>query len=323
MLKSAWLVAAFTMMSLSTGTAARAEYPEQNITIVVPYPPGSTADLLARQLGQQISIDWGKQVVVENRPGAGGSVGADFVAHAKPDGYTLLLCTNSPLTTNLALYKSLQYDTLRDFSPIDLLGGNGLVIVANPSENLKTFSDLIALAKKKPDSVTIGTSGNGTTAHLALAQINKSAGVVMTHVPYNGGMPSLTAAMSGEVQATISDTTAALPSIHDGRLVALVSTASQRPQAAPDIPTLNESGYPGLSVEAWAGLLAPKGTPDAVIQKLNTEANRILAMPAVREQLITLGVDPSGSTPQEFLDVIKRDIPVWRERVEAAGLAVD
>jgi tripartite-type tricarboxylate transporter receptor subunit TctC len=311
------------VVSMFMGSSARAAYPEQNITIVVPYPPGSTADLLARELGRQMTIDWGKQVIVENRPGAGGSVGADFVAHAKPDGYTLLLCTNSPLTTNLALYKSLKYDTLRDFSPIDLLGGNGLVVVANPSEKLKTFGDLIALAKKKPDSVTVGTSGNGTTAHLALAQINKTAGVVMTNVPYNGGTPSLTAAMSGEVQATIADTTAALPMIRAGRLVALASTAAKRPQAAPEIPTLQESGYPGLVVEAWVGLLAPKGAPDDTIQKLNTEANRILAMPAVRAQLIKLGVDPSGDTAQEFQAVIKRDIPLWRDRVKAAGLAVE
>ena len=323
MLRAAWLVAAIAVMSILTGVSARAEYPEQNITIVVPYPPGSTADLLARQLGQQMTIDWGKQVIVENRPGAGGSVGADFVAHAKPDGYVLLLCTNSPLTTNPSLYKSLTYDAIRDFEPIGMLGGNGLVIVANPKANLKTFADLIALAKKKPDSVTVGTSGNGTTAHLALAQINKSAGVVMTHVPYNGGMPSLTAAMSGEVQVTISDTTAALPLIRDGRLVALASTASQRPQMAKEIPTLGESGFPGLAVEAWAGLLAPKGTPDAIIQKLNAEANRILAMPAVSEQLVRLGVDPATSTPKELQEIIKRDIPIWRDRVKEAGVAVD
>jgi tripartite-type tricarboxylate transporter receptor subunit TctC len=323
MIRTAVIAAALSVLAACMATAAQAEYPDRNITIVVPYPPGSTADLLARELGQQMTMDWGQQVLVENRPGAGGSVGADFVAHAKPDGYTLLLCTNSPLTTNLALYKSLKYETLRDFAPIALLGGNGLLVVTTPSQKLKTFQDLIELAKKKPDSISVGTSGNGTTAHLALAQINKSAGVVMTHVPYNGGTPSLTAVMSGEVQVTISDTTAALPSIRDGRLIALASTASHRPQVAPEIPTMEESGYPGLVIEAWAGLLAPNGTPDDIIQKLNIEANRILAMPAVRDQLVKLGVDPAGSTSQEFLDVIKRDIPVWRDRVKAAGLAID
>jgi tripartite-type tricarboxylate transporter receptor subunit TctC len=302
---------------------ARAEYPEQNIAIVVPYPPGSTADLLARQLGQQMTMTWGRQIIVENRPGAGGSVGTDFVAHAKPDGYTLLLCTNSPLTTNLALYKSLKYDTLRDFAPINLLGSNGLLVVANPATKFKTFADLIEAAKKKPNGIAVGTSGNGTTAHLALAQINKAAGVMMTHVPYDGGTPSLTAAMSGEVQVAIVDTTAALPLVRDGRLIALASTAEKRPQVAPEIPTIAESGYPGLSVEAWAGLLAPKGTPDAVIQKLNTETNRILAIPSVRAQLIQLGIDPAGSTSQEFLAKIMRDIPLWRDRVKEAGLSLD
>jgi tripartite-type tricarboxylate transporter receptor subunit TctC len=196
-------------------------------------------------------------------------------------------------------------------------------VVATPAQNLKTFQDLIALAKKKPDSVSVGTSGNGTTAHLALAQIDKSAGVTMTHVPYNGGTPSLTAAMSGEVQVTIADTAAALPLVRDGRLVALASTAAHRPQVAPEIPTIDESGYPGVAIEAWAGLLAPHGTPDDIIQKLNAEANRVIAMPAIREQLIKLGIDPASSTPAEFLEVIKRDIPVWRDRVKAAGLAID
>jgi len=323
MLKRALAAAAFVMCAVFSAAGAHAEYPEQNITIVVPYPPGSTADLMARQLGEKITIDWGKQVIVDNRPGAGGSVGADYVAHAKPDGYTLLMCTNSPLTTNLALYKSLHYDTLRDFAPIVLLGSNGLVVVAAPSENLKSFQDLIARAKSKPGSINVGTSGNGTTAHLALAQINSAAGVTMTHVPYNGGVPSLTAAMSGEVDVTISDIVPALPLIHDGRLVALASTAAHRPQVAKNIPTIAESGYPGLAVEAWLGALAPAGTPAAIVERLNSEMNTILATPAVRQQLITLGVDPAGGTVQGFQELIRHDIPLWQDRVKSAGLAID
>ncbi len=322
MLKKIFLATALIVTSFCTGSAARADFPEQNITIVVPYPPGSTADLLARQLGQHMSTTWGKQIIVENRPGAGGSAGADFVAHAKPDGYTLLLCTNSPLTTNLALYKTLKY-TADDFAAIDDLGGNGLLVVANPSLKLKTFGDLIELAKKRPNSISVGTSGNGTTAHLALAQINKSAGVIMTHVPYNGGTPSLTAVMSGEVQVTIADTTAALPLVRDGRLVVLASSASQRPQVAPEIPTIDESGFKGLVVEAWAGLFAPKGTPEAVVNKINAEANRILAIPDVKQQLIRLGIDPAGSTPQAAASRIKTDGPIWRDRVKEAGVALD
>lgn len=325
--KALWLTVLSLLAALPENSAsansALVSYPEQNITIVVPYPPGSSADVLARQLGEKITLDWGKQVIIDNRPGAGGSIGAEFVAHAKPDGYTLLLCTNSPLTTNLALYKSLHYDTLRDFAPIIELGSNGLLVVADPSQHLKTFKDLIALAKSQPGQVNVGTSGNGTTAHLALEQIDKTAGVTMTHVPYNGGMPSLTAAMSGEVQVTIADTTPALPLIRAGRLVALASTAARRPQAAPAIPTIEESGYRGLTVEAWVGLLAPSGTSNDIINRLNLEANRILAMPQMRKQIITFGLDPLGGTPQAFLDLIKRDIPAWRNRVKAAGLAVD
>ena len=323
MLGRALTVAAFVAFAALAAGSARAEYPEQNITIVVPYPPGSTADLLARQLGEKMTADWGRQIIVDNRPGAGGSVGADLVAHAKPDGYTLLLCTNSPLTTNPALYKTLHYDALRDFAPVVQLGSNGLVVVAAPSQKLKTFQDLVARAKAKPGSINVGTSGNGTTAHLALAQIDGTAGVDMTHVPYNGGVPSLTAAMSGEVEVTISDIVPALPLVRDGRLVALASTAAKRPQVAPEIPTIAESGYPGIAVEAWLGLLAPKGTPDAVVEKLNAEANKILETAAVRQQLVSLGIDPLGGTVAGFSGVIARDIPVWRDRVKAAGLAVD
>lgn len=323
MLRHSLLVAALAILSVFSVNVARADYPDRNITIVVPYPPGSTADLMARQLGQQMTLDWGKQVIVENRPGAGGSVGADFVAHATPDGYTLLLCTNSPLTTNPALYKSLKYDALKDFEPVGLLGGNGLVLVTNPSQNIKSLDDFIKLAKAKPDAVSVGTSGNGTTAHLALAQIAKSAGIKLTHVPYNGGAPSLTAAMSGEVQVTISDITAALPLIKDGRLIALASTASHRPTVAPDIPTLSESGLPGVAIEAWVGLLAPHGTPGSIVKTLNEEANRTLALPAVRDQLIKLAIDPQTSTPEGMLETIKRDIPLWRDRVKEAGVVLD
>ena len=323
MFKKALTAAAFVMIGMFTAAGARAEYPEQNITIVVPYPPGSTGDLIARQLGEKMTADWGKQVIVDNRPGAGGSVGADYVAHAKPDGYTLLLCTNSPLTTNLALYKSLHYDTQRDFAPIVLLGQNGLVVVAAPSQNLKTFQDLIKLAKSKPNGINVGTSGNGTTAHLALAQINKTAGVSLVHVPYNGGVPSLTAAMSGEVEVTISDIVPALPLIRDGRLVALASTAAERPQVAKEIPTIAESGFPGIVVEAWLGALAPKGTPSEIVEKLNREANKILETPSVREQLIKLGIDPKGGTVDGFQQQIVHDIPLWSDRVKSAGVSVE
>jgi tripartite-type tricarboxylate transporter receptor subunit TctC len=304
-------------------SAALAGYPDRPITIVVPYTPGGTVDLLARALGREMSQSWGQQVIVDNRPGAGGSVGAEYVAKAPADGYTLLMSTNSPLTTNLALYRSLHYETLRDFVPIVLTGENGLVVVANPKVPVKSFSDLIALAKQKPDSLAAGTSGNGTTAHISLAQINKLAGVQITHVPYNGGVPSLTAAMSGEVQITLTDIVPALPLIRDGRLKVLATTSEHRPQVAPEIPTIAESGYPGFNIVAWNGVLAPKGTSADIVQMLNKEINRILATPAVRQQIVTLGIDPLGGTSAAFTDLLKEDIPRWKALVIDAGVKLE
>jgi len=302
---------------------ALAGYPDHPITIVVPYTAGGTVDLLARAIGREISQSSGQQVIIDNRPGAGGSVGAEFVAKASNDGYTLLMCTNSPLTTNLALYPSLHYDTLRDFVPILLTGENGLVVVANPSLPAKSFSELIALAKKEPGALAAGTSGNGTTAHISLAQINKRAGVQITHVPYNGGVPSLTAVLSGEVQITLTDIVPALPLIRDGRVRVLATTSEHRPQVAPEIPTIAESGYPGFNVVAWSGLLAPKGVSPEVVKFLNTQVNRVLQTPEVRKQIISIGIDPLGGTSEEFTSLLKVDIPRWKAMVVDAGVKLE
>jgi tripartite-type tricarboxylate transporter receptor subunit TctC len=291
-----------------------AGYPDRPITIVVPYTAGGTVDLLARAIGREISQSSGQQVVIDNRPGAGGSVGAEYVAKASNDGYTLLMSTNSPLTTNLALYPSLHYDTMRDFVPVLLTGENGLA---------KSFGEMIALAKKQPGMLSAGTSGNGTTAHIALAQINKRAGVQITHVPYNGGVPSLTAAISGEVQITLTDIVPALPLIRDGRLRVLASTSEHRPQVAPEIPTIAESGYPGFNIVAWNGLLAPKGVSPEVVKFLNQQVNRILEIPDVRKQIITIGIDPLGGTPEAFTSLLKEEIPRWKAMVVDAGVKLE
>jgi tripartite-type tricarboxylate transporter receptor subunit TctC len=314
------VAAAVAAASLSPALAG---YPDHPITIIVPYTPGGTVDLLARLLGRQLTQSTGQQVVVDNRPGAGGSLGAEYVAKASNDGYTLLMSTNSPLTTNLALYRSLHYDTLRDFVPVLLTGENGLVVVANPSVPVKTFSDLIALAKKQPGALAAGTSGNGTTAHIALAQINKRAGVEITHVPYNGGVPSLTAVMSGEVQITLTDIVPALPLIRDGRLKVLATTSEHRPQVAPAIPTIAESGYPGFNIVAWNGLLAPKGVPPEVVQLLNTQFNRFLETPDVRRQIVAMGIDPLGGSAEAFTSLLKEEIPRWKNMVIDAGVKLE
>lgn len=302
---------------------ARAAYPDKPIHIVVPYTPGGTVDLLARAMAPYLTKDWGQQIVVENRPGAGGSVGAAYVAAAAGDGYTLLLSTNSPLTTNVALYKTIQYDPLRDFVPVIIAGENAPVLVVSPKLPVKSVSDLIALAKKEPGKLIASSSGNGTTAHLSLAQLNKQAGIDITHVPYRGGVPSLTAVVSGEAQLVFSDNVPALPMIRDGRLRALATTGARRSGVSPDVPTMAESGLKGFNIATWTGLVAPKGTPADIVQKLNAEITKILKEPEFRQNISKMGIDPVGDTPEEFAKFLATEIPLWRQRAIDAGLKVD
>ena len=304
-------------------TPSFAEYPDHAIQIVVPYTPGGTVDLLARALGPRLTAAWGQPVVILNRPGAGGSVGAEFAAKSAPDGYTLFISTNSPLTTNLALYPSLGYEPLRDFEPVILAGENSLVLAANPKLPVKSAKDLIELAKRKPGELNAATSGNGSTGHLSLASFNKQAGVSITHVPYRGGVPSLTAAIAGEVQLVFSDIVPAVPQIRDNRLTALGLTGLRRAQIAPDIPTLDESGLPGFSITAWIGVVAPKGTPKDIVQKLNLEIGRALEDLEFARQISTMGIDPLGSTPDEFTAFLRKEIPRWKQAVQDADVKVE
>jgi len=314
---------AVAALLVAGSSPSRAEYPDRTIEIVVPYTPGGTVDLLARALAPRFTAAWGQPVVILNRPGAGGSVGAEFVAKSAPDGYTLFISTNSPLTTNLALYPSLGYDPLRDFEPIILAGENPLVLAANPKLPVANVKDLIALAKSEPGKLNAGTSGNGSTGHLSLATFNKAAGVSIAHVPYRGGVPSLMAAISGEVQLVFSDIVPAMPQIRDNRLKVLGQTGLRRAQIAPDIPTLDQSGLPGFDIAAWIGAVAPKGTPADIVQRLNGEIGRALKDPEFATQISAIGIDPIGSTPAEFSDFLRKEIPRWKQIVQDADVKVE
>jgi tripartite-type tricarboxylate transporter receptor subunit TctC len=316
-------VAAAALLIAASAAPSFADYPDRPIQIIVPYTPGGTVDILARALGARLTAAWGQPVVVLNRPGAGGSLGADAAAKSAPDGYTLFLSTNSPLTTNLALYPSLGYDPLRDFEPIIVAGENSLVLAASPKLPVKNVADLIALAKGKPGELNAATSGNGSTAHLSLATFNKMAGVSITHVPYRGGAPSLTAAVAGEVELVFSDIVPAAPLVRDNRLNGLAMTGLRRAAVAPEIPTLDESGLKGFSITAWVGLVAPKGTPGDIVQKLNLEVGRALRDPEFVSQLSKLGIDPLGSTPEEFAAFLRQEIPRWKQIVQDAGAKVE
>jgi tripartite-type tricarboxylate transporter receptor subunit TctC len=315
--------AAAALLISASATVSFAEYPDRAIQIIVPYTPGGTVDILARALGARLTAAWGQPVVVLNRPGAGGSVGAEAAAKSAPDGYTLFLSTNSPLTTNLALYPSLGYDPVRDFEPVILAGENSLVLAANPKLPVKNVADLIALAKRKPGELNAATSGNGSTAHLSLATFNKSAGVSITHVPYRGGAPSLTAALAGEVELVFSDIVPAAPLVQDHRLNGLAMTGLRRAAVAPDIPTLDESGLRGFNITAWIGLVVPKGTPGDIVKKLNLEVGRAFKDPEFVTQISKVGIDPIGSTPEEFAAFLRQEIPRWKQIVQDAGAKLE
>jgi tripartite-type tricarboxylate transporter receptor subunit TctC len=315
-----WLAIGAALVAISASSAARAGYPDRPIHIVVPYTPGGTVDLLARAFAPYLTKDWGQQIVVENRPGAGGSVGAEYVAGAPGDGYTLLLSTNSPLTTNVAVFKTIKYDPLKDFVPIILAGENSLVLAVNPKLPVNSVADLIALAKKEPGQLIGASSGNGATSHMSLGEFDKIAGVKITHVPYQGGVPSLTAVISGEAQLVFADIVPTLPMIRAGQVRALATTGLNRSAVAPDIPTLNELGLKGFSVTAWVPMVAPKGTPKPIVDKLNEEINKILKDPDFRAQIIKIGIDPLGGTPEQLATYLNEQLPIWKQRAVDAGL---
>jgi tripartite-type tricarboxylate transporter receptor subunit TctC len=310
------LLAALSLSSF----AARADYPDKPIHIIVPYTPGGTVDLLARALAPHLTKAWGQQIVVENRPGAGGSVGAEYVAHAPGDGYTLLLSTNSPLTTNVVVFKTIKYDPLKDFVPIVIAGENSLVLAVNPKLPVKSVDDLIALAKKEPGKLICASSGNGATSHMSLGEFEKRTGVKITHVPYRGGVPSLTAVISGEAQMVFADIVPTLPMIRDGRVRPLATTGLKRSGVTPNLPTLDELGLKGFSVTAWVPLVAPKGTPQAVVDKLNAEVNKALNDPELRAHIVKLGIDPVGGSPQDAAALLRKELPIWKQRAVDAGL---
>ncbi len=318
--KSLLTIGAALAALTASSMAAKAEYPDRPIHIVVPYTTGGTVDLLARAFAPYLTKDWGQQIVVENRPGAGGSVGAEYVADAPGDGYTLFLSTNSPLTTNVVVFKTIKYDPLKDFVPIILAGENSLVLAVNPKLPVKSVADLIALAKKEPGQLIGASSGNGATSHMSLGEFEKMTGVKITHVPYRGGVPSLTAVISGEAQLVFADIVPTLPMIKDGRVRPLATTGLNRSGVAPDIPTLNELGLKGFAVTAWIPMVAPKGTPKPIVDKLNNEINKILKDPEFRSQIIKIGIDPLGGTPEQLATYLREQLPIWKQRAIDAGL---
>ena len=293
-------------------------YPTKPVRIVVPSSAGGSTDFLIRPLAAKLTDTLGKPVLVENRPGAGSVIGTDVVVKAAPDGHTLLAAPAS-ITMSPALYK-LPFDPVRDLAPIANLAAFPNILVVHPSLPVRSVKDLIALARAKPQQIHFGSSGVATGTHMSMELFMSTAGIKLVHVPYKGGAPGVIALISGEVQVNFATITTALPHVKTGRLRALAVSTARRSAAAPEIPTVSESGLKGFEYASWIGLLAPAGTPRPIITKLATEAVKAVQSPEIREILAAEGSEPVGSTPQQFAATIAAEVTRWMKVVHTAGI---
>jgi tripartite-type tricarboxylate transporter receptor subunit TctC len=302
---------------------AQTTYPAKPIRLVVPFPAGGTTDILARAVAQKLTESMGQPVVVDNRAGAGGNIGADLVAKSPPDGYTLLMGTVGTHAINASLYAKMPYDHVRDFAPVILVAGVPNVLVVTPGLPVKSVQELIAYGKANPGKLNFASSGNGTSIHLSAELFKTMTGVQMAHVPYKGSAPALVDLAGGQVQLMFDNLPSALALIKGGKLKALAVTSLQRSAALPDVPTVAESGLPGFEASSWFGLLAPAGTPKDIIAKLNSEVAKWLATPEAKEKLAAQGAIPAGLPPEEFARHIATETVKWQKVVKDSGAKVD
>ena len=313
---------AFSALAAAPMAGAQA-YPAKPIRIVVPFPPGGATDILARAVAQKLTDAWGQAVVVDNRPGAGGNIGSEIVAKAAPDGYTLEMGTVGTHAINASLYAKMPYDHVKDFAPVILVAGVPNVLVVNPSLPVSSVQDLIAYAKANPGKLNFASSGNGTSIHLAGELFKVMAGVQMTHIPYKGSAPALQDLIGGQVQLMFDNLPPSLPHIKAGKLRALAVTSATRSSALPDTPTIAESGLPGFEASSWFGVLAPAGTPPAIIARLNAEIGAWLASAEAKEKMLALGANIGGGSPEDFARHIAAETAKWQKVVKASGAKVD
>jgi tripartite-type tricarboxylate transporter receptor subunit TctC len=312
-----------TMLAVSFVPAALAQYPDQPIRLIVPFPAGGGADNLARAIMPRVSQVLGQPIVIDNRPGAGGNVGAELVAHAAPDGYTLLYGTNGTHAINRALYASLGFDPVRDFAPVSRMTQIAAMLIVNPALPVQTVGELIQYAKANPGKVNFASAGNGTTSHLAGVLLAQTAGIDIVHVPYRGGAAAATDLVGGQVQMMIDVMPNAYPLAKGGRVRGIAVTTQKRWPAAPELPTFSESGLPGFEVTAWDGILAPAGTPTAVIDRLNAAIRQALDDPELRETLLSRGAQPVAGSPADFARHIRSESEKWAQVVHASGAKID
>ncbi len=308
---------------LPASIAAAQSYPAKPIRIIVPFPPGGIADLFARVIGQKFGETWGQPGVVENRPGAGGNIGAEIVAKSPPDGYTLVTGSIGTHAVNVSLFSKLGYDPIRDFAPVSLIMEAEGLLVLHPSVPARSVKELIALARSRPGQLSYASAGNGTAAHLSGELFKSMAKVDMVHVPYKGNVPAITDLIAGQTSLLFATMPTVLPQVQAGRLRALAVTSSSRSPAAPELPTIAEAALPGYSVTNWIGIFAPAGTPRDVVMKLNVETIRVMQAPDIRKRLVNEGAKFTPMSPDEFGTFVKAEMAKWARVVKEAGIRVD
>lgn len=314
-------IAAALWLGMAATAAAQPIYPAKPIRIISPYPAGGTTDILSRMVGPKLTESWGQPVIIDNRPGGNTVIGSEAMVKSPPDGYTLLsILTSHVIVPNLA---PTPYDVIKDFAAVATIANTQLVMVVHPSIPAKTLQEVIALAKTKPAHLNYGSGGSGTVTHLAGEYFNIQAGVKTQHIPYKGSAQALTDVMGGQIHMYFSPPIVAIPHIKSGRLKAIALTGDVRLAALPGVPTTSEAGLKGFVVNIWYGLLAPAATPAPIVGKLNAEIAKVLAMPDIRERLLTQGMDPFISSPEQFAALIKSDLAKYTKIIKSANIKLE
>jgi tripartite-type tricarboxylate transporter receptor subunit TctC len=312
-----------SLAGVAADAPAQAPWPSKAVTYVVPFAPGGNTDTLARLLGKDLSVALGQPVVIENKPGAGGNIGSEYVAKAAPDGYTILGGTISSHSINPSVYPKMPYDAVKSFEPVIMIGRSPLVLVVGAGTPYKTFNDLVSAAKAKPGGLTYATAGNGTSPHLAAELLKGLTKIDISHVPYKGSGPALNDVLAGHVPMMFDTTLVVGQQVKAGKLRALMVAAPKRLEGLPDVPTAAEVGVKGFEVSSWQAIFAPAGTPKPIVQRLNSEIARILKSPEVKARLDTLAVEPDGGPPDSLANFQKAEIARWAKVVKEAGIKPD
>jgi tripartite-type tricarboxylate transporter receptor subunit TctC len=316
------LALAVLLLAVTSGALAQG-WPARPVRIFVPSPPGDGSDVTARAVADKLSVALGQPFVVENKPGAGGVVGSEQVAHAAPDGYTLIMGNAGSHGINAAVYRGLTYDAVKDFAPISLIAQSPNVLVANPDSGIRSVKDLIDQARAKPGKLDYASGGQGSSAHMSMELFKYMTKTDLHHIPYKGATPALTDIIAGVVPVMFVNLPPAIGHIRSGKVRALAVTTSERWKSLPDVPTVAEAGVPGFETVAWFGLLAPAQTPRAIIDRLSAEIHKIVQMPDVRARIEGTGAQEVGSTPDEFAQKIRGDVEKWKRVAEAADVHID